>query len=166
MHGGPLGKPLGTGQPLLPSLAPAAGAGIGKLLAEKLLADPEFVPLMLAAAKNGLKASRSFWAKTGANGGGEIISEPDARTQVQTFALLLAHMEGEPIKRVIHQYLGGGGDAIDPLAALQASPELLAAAQTMIEKARWRHEGQAAHKRPTKRVFEATATVPPATEPK
>lgn len=124
------------------SLAPAAGAGIGKILAEQLLADPEFIPLMLAAVKNGLKASRSFYRGKGE--AAELITEADSRTQIQTFALLMAHMEGDPVKRVIHQHLGGGGN-VDPLAALQESPELRAAARRLLDKAefRTRHTKQA-----------------------
>jgi len=115
------------------SLAPAAGAGIGKLLADSLLADPEFVPLMKEAAMGGLKAERSFWDK---NSGG-IISEPDHRVQIQALALLLAHMEGEPVKRIIHQHLGGDGQ-IDLGAALRDSPALQAAIERQLENARFK----------------------------
>lgn len=118
-------------------LAPAAGAGIGKLLAQSLLSDPEFLPLMKAAAIGGLKASRSYWDK--ATGGS--ITEPDFRVQIQTVALLLAHMEGEPIKRVIHQHLSGEGP-LDPLAAIRESPALQAAVERTLEKARWRQSGR------------------------
>lgn len=129
------------------ALAPAAGAGIGKLLAEKLLADPNFVQLMVDAAKGGLEATRSFWCGKGASG--YLETEPDTRTRIQTLALLLAHMEGEPIKRIIHQHLGGNG-TVDPLAALQESPALRDAAKKLLEKAEWRHSGHKASKRPVK----------------
>lgn len=129
------------------ALAPAAGAGIGKILADALLADPDFVPLMIAAAKGGLKATRSFWVGRGQDG--HLERENDHKTQVQTFALLLAHMEGEPIKRIIHQHLGAGG-AIDPLAALQESPALLEQAERLIEKAKWRKSGRAKKAEPVK----------------
>lgn len=126
-------------------MAPGAGAGIGKILADALLADPEFVPAMIAAAKGGLKAMRSFYDK----GAGGVVSEPDHRVQVQTFALLLAHMEGEPVKRIIHQHLGGAG-GVDVLGALQDSPALRDAASKMLEKANWRTSGNQASKRPKK----------------
>ena len=53
-------------------------------------------------------------------------------------------MEGDPVKRIIHQHLGGAG-AVDPLAALRESPELRQAAKRMLEKAefRTRHTKQA-----------------------
>jgi hypothetical protein len=120
------------------TLAPAAGAGVGKILADQLLADPEFIPLMIEAAKGGLGATRSFWCGKGA--AGYLETEPDFRTRIQTFALLLAHMEGEPVKRIIHQHLGGSGQ-VDPLKALQESPELLEAVARTLEKAKWKTAG-------------------------
>ncbi len=117
------------------TLAPSAGTGIGKIFADKLLSDPEFVTLLTDAAKDGLRADRSFWCGKGADG--HLETEPDMRTRIQTLALVLAHMEGEPIKRIIHQHLGGAG-AVDPLAALQESPALMAAAEAIIEKAKFR----------------------------
>lgn len=115
------------------ALAPASGSGIGKLLADQLLADPEFLPLMIDAAKGGLRAERSYYDK----GAGGVVTEPDSRVRIQTLALLLAHMEGEPIKRIIHQHLGGSGE-VDPLAALRESPALREAAGALLEKANFR----------------------------
>lgn len=50
---------------------------------------------------------------------------------------LLAHMEGEPIKRIIHQHLGAGGEQPDFVKALRESPALLTAMKREIEKAEW-----------------------------
>lgn len=138
------------------TLAPAAGAGIGKILAERLLADPTFVDAMVDAVMNGLRATRTYFVK----GQTEPISEPDSKTQLHAFALVLAHMEGEPIKRIIHQHLGGTG-AVDPLAALQDSPALREAAGRLLEKANWRTSGKQAHKAP-KRAEAATPEPTPA----
>ncbi len=135
------------------TLSPAAGAGIGKILADALTSDAEFLPLMIDAAKGGLRAERSFWVKS-ANGG-HLESEPDQRVRVQTLFGLLAHMEGEPIKRIIHQHLGGSG-SVDPLAALRESPELRAAAKRELEKAEWHDSGRKAYKVP-KKVAEQSA---------
>jgi len=126
------------------TLAPASGAGVGKILADRLLANPDFIPALEAAMMGGLKATRSFWAK---DEGLQI--EPDFRVQVQTAALLLAHMEGEPVKRIIHQHLGTGGK-LDVGGALQDSPELAAAVEKELQKARWKHSGHQAHKKPRK----------------
>ncbi len=119
------------------SLAPAAGAGIGKKIAEALLADPEFIPLMKAAIINGLRASRSLWVK-GPDGKSKLINEPDSKVQIQAFALTMAHMEGEPVKRIIHQHLAGDKE-LNPLGALRDSPELLDAMRDLVEKAEFRH---------------------------
>jgi len=137
-------------------LAPAAGSGIGKMLAEALLADPEFMPAMKAACMGGLKATRTWWDKSSRS----MQSEPDSRVQVQTVALLLAHMEGEPIKRIIHQHLGGDGSGIDPLAALRDSPALLAAVKREVEKAEWRSSGRNGKKRDPQPVEAADIEVP------
>lgn len=118
------------------TLAPASGAGIGKILADKLLANDDFIPSLESAMLGGLKATRSFWTKDAG-----LVTEPDFRVQVQTAALLLAHMEGEPVKRIIHQHLGGEGK-IDVLSALQESPALLEAAAKMVEKANFRKSGR------------------------
>lgn len=119
------------------ALAPAAGSGVGKLLADRLLADPEFLDDLVAACKNGLKATRTYYVSTG-KGEGHHETEPDFRTQLQAVGLLLGHMEGDPVKRVVHQHLGGNGQRIDPLAALQESPELRAAARRLLDKAEFR----------------------------
>ena len=124
------------------TLAPAAGAGIGKLLADRLLAEPDFVESMVNAVKNGLKATRSFYVKDQG-----MQTEPDSKTQLQAFALVLAHMEGEPVKRIIHQHLGGAG-TVDPLGALRESEALRDAAKAMLEKAEWRTSGRKAYKAP------------------
>lgn len=115
------------------SLAPAAGAGVGKLLAESLLADPDFMPSMKAAVMNGLKAQRSWWDRVQ----NKSVSEPDGRVQIQTLSLMLAHMEGEPVKRIIHQHIGGEG-GVDVLGALRDSPALQSAMERALEKARFR----------------------------
>jgi hypothetical protein len=115
------------------TLAPAAGQGIGKQIAEKLLGRPGFIDRMADALDNALTATVRRWDKEA----DEWIVDPDTRSQLQAFFGCLAHMEGEPIKRIIHQHLGGTGD-VDPLAAMQASPALRDAATRLIEKASFR----------------------------
>lgn len=124
-------------------LAPAAGAGIGKILADRLLALPDFVEKMQAVAIRCLSATQKRWIKET----NTTVEEPDLKIQSTMFFGLLAHMEGEPIKRIIHQHLGAGKE-IDPLAALQESPALREAAKAMLEKAEWRTSGHQKHKRP------------------
>ncbi len=120
-------------------LAPAAGSGIGKMLADSLLATPGFVQLLTDVAVRGLNATTPpRWDKESES----WTDAPDFRVQIQTLALLLSHMEGEPIKRVIHQHLGGDGGKADPLAALQDSPALRAAVERTLEKAKWKESGR------------------------
>jgi hypothetical protein len=116
------------------TLAPAAGSGIGKLLAAALLAKPDLIDSMTAVIERGFNAGKQYWDRENDCWN----TEPDCRTQVQTLALVLAHMEGEPIKRVIHQHLGSNGQ-IDVLGALHDSPALMEAAKNLIAKAEHRN---------------------------
>ena len=135
------------------TLAPSAGSGVGKLLADALLAQPDFVAELAAVARRGLRAQTPRrWDKEGDC----WVQDDDMRAQIQTLALLLAHMEGEPIKRIIHQHLGGNG-TVDPLAALQESPALREAAGRLLEKASWKTSGRQKHKAP--RVAESALEV-------
>ncbi len=135
-----------TNQDATMTLAPAAGAGIGKKVADALLAQDGFVDLMVNAMTNGLKATRSFYVKDEG-----MQTEPDFKVQLQAAALIMAHMEGEPVKRIIHQHLGAGGK-LDVGAALTDSPELAQAVERELQKARWKHSGNQAHKRPSKKA--------------
>jgi NAD(P)-dependent dehydrogenase (short-subunit alcohol dehydrogenase family) len=119
-------------------LAPAAGSGIGKAIAKELLSRGGIVEKLADALENALTATRRTWD----SGTKQWVEEPDTRSQLQAVFGLIAHMEGEPIKRVIHQHLGGKGD-VDPLQALQDSPALREAAERMLHRAK---------QRPTKRA--------------
>ena len=123
------------------TLAPAAGAGIGKMIADELLSRPGFVTRMCDALDNGLTATRRTWD----SGSKQWVEEPDTRSQLQAFFGCVAHMEGEPVKRVFHQHSSTGH--IDPLEALRASPELRDAARRELEKAEWRESGRKREKR-------------------
>lgn len=119
------------------SLAPAAGAGIGKMLFDLLLADPEFLPAMKRAAMGGLEAMRSFYDP----GSKCVVSEIDSRTRMQALGLILAQAEGEPIKRVIHQHLGASGE-LDLLGAVRDSPQMQEQLRALLEKATWQKSGR------------------------
>lgn len=113
-------------------LAPAAGEGIGKEVARILLARPGFVEAMADALHNALTAQRRTWD----SGAKQWVEEPDTRSQLQAFFGCLAHMEGEPIKRVFHQHMTAG--KVDPLTVLQDSPATLAAVERLLDKAKFR----------------------------
>lgn len=113
------------------SLTPASGSGLGKVLFEALLADPNFLPLMTSAAVGGLTACfPKRWDKE-LDDWGE--PEPDYKTRVQTFLALWAQAEGEPVKRTIHQHITAGG-TLDELAAMKDSPAMVAALEKTLAK--------------------------------
>lgn len=115
------------------TLAPGAGSGIGKQIADDLVARPGFVKKLADTLERALEAKRSHWVSEG-KGQGHWEEEEDTRSQLQAAFGILAHMEGEPVKRIIHQHLGGGG-TVDPLGALIDSPELREAARRLVGKA-------------------------------
>ena len=118
------------------SLAPGAGAGIGKAIADELLKQPGFIDLMRQTAIEGLKAANKRWNIATK----QMDVEPDWKVRAQWFFGLLAQMEGDPIKRIVHQHLGTG--AIDPVGAMQDSPALVAAVERALENAKFRTRRQ------------------------
>jgi hypothetical protein len=122
------------------------------MLADELLKDPEFVPLMRSVALGCLRAVTHRFIMERK----ETIEVPDFKIQAQMFFGLMAHMEGEPVKRIIHQHLGAGGK-LDLGSALQESPELAQAVEKELQKAKWRTSGHQAHKRPAKAAKEQPA---------
>ncbi len=116
------------------TLAPAAGAGIGKDVAGKLLDRADFVGKMEAAAMDGLTAMTARRWDPEAK---KWIQDPDYKTRVHTFFGLLAQMEGEPVKRVIHEHVNKRVGRADMVQQLRDSPELLAAVEREIEKAKF-----------------------------
>ena len=114
---------------------------MGKLLADYLLAQPNFVEDMGQVICRAIKAKSRRWDREAR----EFLIEDDCKIQLQAFALCVAHMEGEPVKRIIHQHLGGNG-SVDPLAALHESPALLDAVERLTAKARWKESGRNAKK--------------------
>ena len=127
------------------TLAPMAGAGMGKRLADYLLAQPDFIKEMGDVILRAIKAKTRHWDREAR----EFMIEDDCKVQLQAFALCVAHMEGEPVKRIIHQHLTGPGGP-DLGAALRDSPELQAALESELQKAKWRTSGKQPHKRPKK----------------
>lgn len=128
------------------ALAPGAGAGLGKLVFDSLLASPDVAKRIADQMLAGLEASTERWDK----GRGEWVQVPDWRVRMQTVFGILAQAEGEPIKRIVHQHLNQTAGEVDIAAALRDSPALAAAMEKELEKARWRTSGQKAHKVPRK----------------
>lgn len=110
------------------TLAPGAGSGVGKLVAAELLGRDGIIKKLADAFEAGLTATRRTWD----SGAKQWVEEADTRSQLQAAFGLLAHMEGEPIKRVIHEFRKGG---VDPTEAL-SSPAAIEAAERMIAGAK------------------------------
>jgi hypothetical protein len=103
------------------ALAPAAGTGIGKELAARLLRREDFMGLLEEAAVAALTAmQQQRWNPVAKQW---EPSQPDARTRLGALLGLMAQLEGEPVRRIVHQHLGGGG-VLDLHAVLRDSPEL------------------------------------------
>lgn len=125
-------------------LAPAAGSGIGKSLADDLLTDPQFLPLMAKTARECLNATSQRWDKD-AKCWQDV---PDWRTRAQMFFGLLAHMEGEPVKRILHHHTGDAGTTEEGLKdALKGSAALRDAARRMLDNAEHHTKKPARHER-------------------
>jgi hypothetical protein len=110
-------------------MAPAAGAGIGKYIADEVMKRGMAVK-MVDAVERALECQRSF------RSGQDIITEPDCKTQLAAVIWLTAHMVGEPVKRHLHEHLIGA--EIDVQTALRESPGTMRAMERAIEKAKFR----------------------------
>jgi hypothetical protein len=103
------------------ALAPAAGTGIGKELAARLLKREDFMRLLEDAAVAALTAMQNpRWNPVAKQW---EPSQPDAKTRLGALLGLMAQLEGEPVRRIVHQHLGGGG-VLDLHTVLKDSPEL------------------------------------------
>jgi hypothetical protein len=98
-----------------------AGSGIGKQLAEKLLGRDDFLRLLEEAVVAALQAnSQPRWDP---NAKAWAPAVPDAKTRLAAVLGLMAQLEGEPVRRIVHQHLGAGGP-LDVREVLRDSPEL------------------------------------------
>lgn len=113
-------------------IAPGAGSGLGKQLAAEWLADPDFAREIAQGWRECMQATRTYYDKAA----GGNVTEPDYRVRLQAIMGAVAHIEGEPIKRVIHEHTGPTG--LDTLAAMQDSPALLEAVKREVAKAEFR----------------------------
>ncbi len=118
-------------------LAPAAGAGIGKAIADALLAKPGFIDRMAAVIDRALVAKKQRWDRESKS----FVEEDDSRIQLDAFFGVVAHMEGEPIKRIIHQHTGKGA-GVDLVDYLQTSPAALDAVERIVSNAKFKTRNQ------------------------
>ena len=112
------------------ALAPAAGSGVGAALAQRFFARPDWLDKLEAGLINALEAQHKIYDKSA----GGVVTYPDGKTQLAAVFGLMAHMEGEPVKRIIHE-VRRGRDAESLQDELSRSPALREAAREMLEAA-------------------------------
>lgn len=112
------------------ALAPAAGVGFGKVVADALLAHPDFAGKMVAAILDGLVAVSRYFDMSAK----KMVEVPDFKTRIATFRMVMDHLEGEPIKRIVTQHLNEPG-AEKTLEARLMSPALRAELRKQLEDA-------------------------------
>lgn len=115
-------------------MAPGAGSGIGKKIADNLLARPGFVDRLCDALDHALTSTLRRWDKDAK----DWSIEQDTRCQLQAAFGILAHMEGEPVKRILHAQISAGKDPTDMLFQ---SPELVASLERRLDQAKRHHAG-------------------------
>ena len=114
------------------SLAPAAGAGIGRQMFAELLARPNFAAELAQAAVDGLNAMTPPRWDPAAQ---DWTSSPDYRVRTTTLFALLAQAEGAPIKRSVQQVITGPVSTDDIERQLEANPAARAAMLKLIQDA-------------------------------
>jgi hypothetical protein len=113
-------------------LAPASGSGVGKQIAQRLLSRPDWLDLVENALVHALTAQSRFYD----NATKSHVVMQDAKTQLAAVLGIWSHLEGDPIKRVIHERGGSGSSPVEDLeAALANSPALAAAVRRTLAKA-------------------------------
>ena len=113
-------------------LTPAAGSGIGRKFATALVSDDELVKHMKAAAMDGLQATTGHFDKAVG-----WVETPDFKTRLAALFGILSHLEGDPLKRVLHQHSG-----LPAVNFNEMSPATIAAAEREIAKTKFRTRRQ------------------------
>lgn len=112
-------------------LSTAVGNGIGRKIADKLLAEADFIEEMVQVARDGLKAETAICTK-----GGGIEMVPDQKTRQNMFFGLLEQFDGKPVERILTQAFGQpGGPGEDLDAQLNDSPAFRSALRRKLDKA-------------------------------
>ena len=128
-----MANPIRVIQKQVNELPAAAGAGFGKLVADRLGRVEELADLMAGAITDGLRAeSRMFNIGTK-----ELERFPDNKTRLHAFEVAMEHMEGKPVERQIVKHINEPGqvDEAAVLSKLAQSPALREAMRAAIEEA-------------------------------
>ena len=116
-------------------LAPGAGSGMGAELAARILSRPDWLDLCEAAIVHGLTAQMRFFDKAANDGKGGFVIMQDAKTQVATVTAIWSHIEGDPVKRIVHEVHGDPDVAAAADEQLASSPGLRAAMRRRLDAA-------------------------------
>jgi NAD(P)-dependent dehydrogenase (short-subunit alcohol dehydrogenase family) len=119
-----------TQQNDLSALAPAAGSGIGAQIAAGFLARGDWLALCIDALVAALQANCKVYDKAN----NCLVTYPDGRTRLEAVHKIWSHLEGEPVKRIIHE-VRRGRDAESLQDELTRSPALREAAREMLDAA-------------------------------
>jgi hypothetical protein len=112
-------------------LAPGAGTGIGKKLAERFLDRPDCIQLLENAFVGALKADLRYYDKDAK----KMVIYPDGKTRLNAAMGLLAQLEGEPVRRIVHQVINGSANQAGLMDELAHSPALRSAMRKTIDEA-------------------------------
>jgi len=121
---------MNTTQQDLSALAPAAGTGIGAQIAAGFLARGDWLALCVDALVAALQANCKVYDKAN----NCLVTYPDGRTRLEAVHKIWSHLEGEPVKRIIHE-VRRGRDAESLQDDLARSPALREAAAEMLAAA-------------------------------
>ena len=123
---------LSEPQKTLLRLAPGAGEGVGRLVADKLTAEPDFAQRMVEAVMVGLVAESRCYDM----GKREMMTYPDCKTRLAAFNAAMAHLVGEPVKRIqVLQVAAGGETDAERMGRLLQSPAVRESLQAALNKA-------------------------------
>ena len=114
------------------AVAKLNGHGIASQVIDALMADETFIPAMRDAIRGGLDAVGRMYDKESKS----IVEWPDYKARLEAAKLAFAYGEGLPLQRIMQQTLvETRGDLHD---ALRESPQLLAAVEREVSKAKFR----------------------------
>lgn len=112
--------------------APAKSKDMAVRLAERWEQDTDLVTLMDGVIRAGLVSTTERWDITTK----KFVERPDTKSQLEAVKLILAYSAGLPLARSVTIAIESGGYGAMK-EALRESPELLAAVERELDKAKF-----------------------------